>query len=391
MSLLFSKRAAGNPFPEPIVPAWPGMAGGFTPDSAMRLDAVWACVRLLSDTVSMLPLHAMDSASNLAEPPTISTKQPAWMQNPFDDLSMSEWLRQQMIAALLRGNAYAFRIGSAGSPSLRFQPLNPDLVNVKMEQGERVYTVNGEVIPNDRMLHIRGYTMPGSVVGMSPIAYASTMLQTQASIDRFASGYFADAPHPAAVFQSDQPINPEQARQIKDRVMAAGTSREPLVMGLGLKMTTLAVSPEESQFLETQRYSVNRIARIFGVPPEMIGGSSGGGMTYANVTQRAMDFLTYSVQAWLSRFELAVGSVLPARQVARFDTRELVRMVPVDTAKVNTEYLKSGVLTINDVRLSLNMPTVAWGDEPYLPSFATASAMTIVQSEVQDETGDTND
>ena len=98
MSLLFSKRSGGSPFPEPIVPAWPGM-GSVSGDAAMRLDAVWACVRLLSDTVSMLPLNAMDVGKDLTVPPRVSSSQPGWLGNPFDDLTMGEWLRRDVAAA----------------------------------------------------------------------------------------------------------------------------------------------------------------------------------------------------------------------------------------------------------------------------------------------------
>ena len=376
MSVLF-KRDGGSPFPEPIVPPYPSAFGGSGVDSAMRLDTVWACVRLLSDTVSMLPLQALDVKKE-SEYPLPWKQWPKLLKDPAPGMTMSEWLRQMMISLLLRGNAYARWTGNPREGG-QLIPLDPGDVSVRIEDGQVVYRVQGIVTPN--VFHMRGYTMPGEVVGLSPISYASTMLQTQMSIDQFARGYFRDAPHPASVVTTDQPINQVQAQAIKDRIMAAGTSREPLVLGSGIGMKALSVTPEESQFLETQRVGVQKICRIFGVPPEMVGGSSGNSITYANITQRALDFLIYSVQPWLTRFEQSISQILPDRQHTRFDTKELVRMSPTDMAQVDRWRVAQGIRTINEARSDLGLEPVLWGDEPYLPGMSPAAAGNAVNAE----------
>lgn len=372
MGAIFSRRDQ-SPFPEPIIPPYPLAFGGSTVDNAMRLDAVWACVSLLSETVAMMPVLAYDVKDG-QDAPLPAKKQPKLLVQPSPRLTMQEWLAQMMCSLLLRGNAYAEYVGG------QLVPLNPDKVKVTVEEGQVVYRLAGEIKKN--IFHMPGKVMPGDVVGLSPISYAASMLQTALAIDDFARGYFQDAPHPAAVFESDQPINQEQARQIKDRVMASGQSREPMVLGLGLKMQTLSVTPEESQFLATQQFNVERICRIFGVPPQMVGGgSSGQNITYANITQRRLDFLTFSVQGWLTRFENALSPLLPGSQHVRFDTSSLIRMTPMDQAIVNDKYIKTGTLTINKVRTDLGLGTVEWGDEPYLPGMSSAAAGATVSSE----------
>ena len=375
MGVLFSRRDQ-SPFPEPIVPPYPLAYGGTSVDNAMQLDAVWACVSLLSETVGMMPVLAYDVKAG-KDAPMPAKNQPSLLTSPTVRLSMQEWLAQMMCSLLLRGNAYAEWTPGGGG---QLVPLNPDKVKVTVEDGKVIYRVGGEIRSN--IFHMTGKVMPGDVVGLSPISYASQMLQTAMSIDAFARGYFQDAPHPAAVLQSDQPINQDQARQIKDRVMAAGQSREPMVLGLGLKMETLSVTPEESQFLATQQFNVERICRIFGVPPQMVGGgSSGQNITYANITQRRLDFLTFSVQGWLTRFENALSPLLPGRQHVRFDTSALIRMTPMDQAIVADKYVKTGVVTINKVRADMGLETVPWGDEPYLPGMSSAAAGATVSSE----------
>lgn len=375
MGVLFSRRDE-SPFPEPIVPPYPLAYGGTSVDNAMQLDAVWACVSLLSETVGMMPVLAYDVKAG-KDAPMPAKNQPSLLTSPTVRLSMQEWLAQMMCSLLLRGNAYAEWTPGGGG---QLVPLNPDKVRVTVEDGKVIYRVGGEIRSN--IFHMTGKVMPGDVVGLSPISYASQMLQTAMSIDAFARGYFQDAPHPASVLQSDQPINQDQARQIKDRVMAAGQSREPMVLGLGLKMETLSVTPEESQFLATQQFNVERICRIFGVPPQMVGGgSSGQNITYANITQRRLDFLTFSVQGWLTRFENALSPLLPGRQHVRFDTSALIRMTPMDQAIVADKYVKTGVVTINKVRADMGLETVPWGDEPYLPGMSSAAAGATVSSE----------
>ena len=375
MGVLFSRRDQ-SPFPEPIVPPYPLAYGGTSVDNAMQLDAVWACVSLLSETVGMMPVLAYDVKAG-KDAPMPAKNQPSLLTSPTVRLSMQEWLAQMMCSLLLRGNAYAEWTPGGGG---QLVPLNPDKVRVTVEDGKVIYRVGGEIRSN--IFHMTGKVMPGDVVGLSPISYASQMLQTAMSIDAFARGYFQDAPHPASVLQSDQPINQDQARQIKDRVMAAGQSREPMVLGLGLKMETLSVTPEESQFLATQQFNVERICRIFGVPPQMVGGgSSGQNITYANITQRRLDFLTFSVQGWLTRFENALSPLLPGKQHVRFDTSALIRMTPMDQAIVADKYVKTGVVTINKVRADMGLETVPWGDEPYLPGMSSAAAGATVSSE----------
>lgn len=369
--MLFNRRDGSSPFPEPVNPPFPGAFGVTTSDSALRLDAVWACVRLLSDTVSMMPLQALDERGGV-EVPLPRARQPRLLIEPAPGLTMSEWVGQMMVSLLLRGNAYAEWGGNVLEGGT-LVPLNPDVVNVSVVDGRIVYRIRGEERKN--IFHIRGHVLPGQVTGLSPIAYAATMLQTQQAIDNFARGYFTDAPHPAQLVTTDQPINQEQAKSIKDRIMANVGSRDPLVLGLGLKMDTISVSPEESQFLQTQQFGATRIARIFGVPPEMIGAAMpGSSVTYQNMTQRASDYKTYAVQGWLTRIEQAVSRVLPRRQHVRFDASALVRMTPMDAAKVDEVYLNKGAKVINEIRRPLGLEDVSWGDEPYLPGMSPAAA-----------------
>lgn len=347
--------------PEPIVSPFPGagFGTGGTPsiDQAMRISAVWACIKLLSDTVSMMPLTAYTMSSGVRVP----TVNPPLLVSPGGpDASMPDWLYMLMSSLLLRGNSYgkiSLR-GRDGYPS-QIDLLNPDDVQVRRgDSGRVVYSTDGGIIPNIDMWHMRAFRLPGSVLGLSPIQYAASQIRTEAAIQSFALGYFTDAPHPPSVIESDKPVNQAQALTIKEKFLAAVNGREPLVLGAGLKYTPLSVTPEESQFLATQKLGVASIARLYTVPPEMIAAEAGNSLTYSNIESKGIDFLTYSVQPWLTRIEAAVAAILPGRQHARFDTSVLLRTDLEGRTKAGAIAIASKQQTPDEVR--------AWSDLPPL-------------------------
>ena len=329
MSMFREHRSAWSG--EPIIPPFPGVSlfgGGssnVSMDQAMRNSAVWACIRLLADTVSMMPLHAFTMQSGVRVP----ISDPPIVARPSSGATTPDFIYMVMVSLLLRGNAYGriLHRDSMGYP-VEIEVLDPDVLRAHADHvtGKMVYQTPADgTIPNDQIWHVRAYRMPGRPFGLSPIQYASTQINTDAAISQFALGYFQDAPHPSSVLTSDQSINQEQARTIKERLIASVSGREPLVLGAGLKFAGLSVSPEESQFLASQKTGVATIARWFGIQPERIGGESGSSMTYTNVESKGLDFLTIGVQPWLTRLEAAYAQLMPGQKHARFDPSILLR------------------------------------------------------------------
>ncbi|MGZ4555852.1 MAG: phage portal protein [Mycobacteriaceae bacterium] len=319
-------RELRQAFPEPIISPFPGSTsggGGASISTALQVSAVWACVRLIADSVSMMPVHAftMDGPSRKPIP------DPPLLLHPSSDAGMCDWLYMLVVSLMLRGNAYG-RVVSRDSllyPT-QIEWMHPDSVSVHVgDDGGLVYTVAGRELPKGDVKHVRAYRMPGSPLGLSPIQYAASAIQTDRSVQEFAYGFFRDGAHPSSILMSDEEFTQDQARSIKERFIASIQGREPSVLTGGMRYEQIQVSPNESQFLETQKYNVAQISRIFGVPPEMIAAEAGNSMTYANVEQRSLDFLTYSVQPWLTRLEAFLGTLLPGKRHVRFDTSVLLR------------------------------------------------------------------
>lgn len=382
-------KRSGNPFPLPPVAQFPGVSmmstgSPTTNDQAMRVGAVWSCVRLLAESVSMMPLQGFNLDAGGNRIPLARTPQLLLSPDPTPGMTLAGWVYQIMVSLLLSGNCYGqiVQTDGFGYPT-SIKILNPELVQMKQDQktGRWTYTVRGlgEGLGSDTIWHIPAFLMPGSPVGLSPIKYAAVTTGTLSAVENFARGFFEDGAHPTSVLLSDQSINQDQARTIKDRVMAAVNGREPAVLGAGVKWEQIQVTPEESQFLETQKFGIAQIARLYGVPPEMVGGHAENGMTYANVTQRGMDFLTYSVQGWLTRIEAALYPLLPGVKHICFDTSVLIRLDPISKWESNRLRLDSGTSNINEIRAEEGLGPVAWGKVPWLPGIKTTAAGQAIQ------------
>lgn len=343
--------------PEPFIPPFPGVGFGSTPtaDSALQVSAVWACVRLIADTVSMMDLNAFTMKQGVRVP----MPNPPLLVQPSADATLPEWIYMIVASLMLRGNAYGHVVRrDAQLYPAQIELMSPDNVRVTADSttGMLSYATKGGPIPNRDMLHIRAYRMPGSSVGLSPVQYAASAINREQAIASFTLGYFQDAPHPQALLYSEQSINDEQARTIKERLTSRIVGREPLVLGSGVKYETLSVSPEESQFLATQKLGVAEIARIFGVPPEMIAAEAGNSMTYANIQSKGIDFLTYSIQPWLSKLESAISQLMPGGKHVRFDPTVLLRTDLMTQLTATAIGIASKQMTPDEARAMADLP-----------------------------------
>jgi HK97 family phage portal protein len=330
--------------PEPPIAPFPGadMGGNVNvttkPDLAFQIPTVWACINLIAGSISSMPLEAFRKA---ADPTSVPQRipDPKLLTVPDGDMTQSEWLHMLVVSLLARGNGIGLLDLDTNAYPRANHLLNPDNVDVKVDRdtGRIIYTnkLTQKEIPAQRVWHVRGLTLPGHRVGLSPIAYAAATLGLDLSSRQFAAGFFDGGGIPKAVLESDQRISQEDARTLKDRVMASFRGREPIALGLGTKYTQIQVKPEESQFLATQQANVAQICRYFGVPAAMVDGPAGGGMQYSNTEQRGLEFLTYTLGHWLRRIEDAVSALLPNGQFVKFNTHSILRLDAETQAKVD--------------------------------------------------------
>ena len=295
---------------------------------------------------------------------------PDYLLDPAGDgYGVEDWAYMLVQSWFLRGNVYGRILDQGPTGMLRQVDLfHPDRVSVHLENGEPIWIVNGQTIPNNRMWHRRAFPVTGCLLGASPIHKHADTLGLSIAATRFGKAWFQDGGHPGGLLtNSEADMSDDKVVQTaKDRFMAAlfGT-REPVILGRGWKYEQIQIAPEESQFLETQGFTEAQCARILGAGlAEILGYATGGSMTYATIVDRDISVLKYAANRWLQRLERIYTSFLPKPQYVVFDREAFLDTNVMQQWAVNKIKLDTGAYTINQVRAKNNDEPVEWGDAP---------------------------
>jgi HK97 family phage portal protein len=290
-------------------------------------------------------VHVYDSDKRQIDPPRD-------LVTPAASTDLQDWLWQHMISYQLRGNVMgviADRI-TVTRPS-QIELINPDRVTVQTAPDGTVWRLDGREIDRSDLWHRRAYPLPGEPLGLSPIAYFANTIGLGLAAEQYGSKFFRDSGIPSGILSTDEPLTTETAeRMLAMWEVANRDRRKTAVLGSDLKFQAISINPEESQFIDTMRLNVQQIARIFSVPPELIGADSGNAMTYSNIESRDLSFLKYSLQPWLGRLERAMNTLVPRGQYVKFNAAALLRTDTLNRYQAHAIALDQGFLTLNEVR-----------------------------------------
>lgn len=302
------------------------------PDGALRHSAWWSCADLIASTMAMLTPWAYEGPGYGAGQATRLPVQPSILQQPGSDADIYDFLYMGTMSNCLKGNQYG-RVLARDKMQLPVQVEleNPGVVHVRrLGDGSYEYKFRDQVVAPPVLWSRPMFRFPGSPIGMSPVAYGLHATRLGLGAERFGNMYFEDGGHPSAILTNDtmKLVNQDDARTLKKRFMEAlRGSREPVVLGGGWKYEKIQITPDESMFLDTQKLSDGKVCRFMRVAPEMVGCSSeGSAITYANVEQRALGFLTYTMFRWIKKWEMWLGNCLPPGQYVKFDLDSLLRV-----------------------------------------------------------------
>lgn len=349
-----------------------------TTESAMRRIAVFASVNLIAGLTSSLPIDGYTGKGQDRREITL----PGFFTDPDGSgQGLGDWLYQLLYSWLLRGNAIGeiLAVDSMGRPA-QIWLQHPDSCSAyRGQDGRPVWRFGGREVPNERVWHRRMYPVPGKVLGMSPIALHATSIGQGLAAEAFGLRWFEDGAHPSSILQNEnaQTVTQEQAATVKARFMAAiRGNREPVVLGAGWKYQAVQVAPNESQFLDTQKYTAAECARIFGPGiPEVLGYETGGSMTYANVEQRSLDLLKFTLDRYLVRVEDVLSTDILARpRYIKVNRDALLATDLLSRYKAHELALKNQWKVVNEVRRLEDLPPVEWGDGPVTLAGAASQA-----------------
>jgi HK97 family phage portal protein len=343
-----------------IAPSSTYAAVAVNPTTAIQHSAVWACVNLIAGSISTLPLAAYRDGEDTPLPAL-----PPLLRQPSAGWSLPDFLYAALQSLLLRGNCYGLIVDRAGAGLLPAQVelLAPERVQVAVN-GTVEYRVDGQLVDPASVWHVRGYCTAGQVLGLSPIGHARQAIGLGLGAKKYAAKFFGESAIPSGVLTSDQDIKRERAEELKARWRAAHQgNREIAVLGQGAKFQPVTIPPEQAQFLETTQANVRTICRYFGVQPELIGADSGNSLTYANVEQRALDFLTFGLRPWLVRLETALSALLSSTTTVKFNAAALVRTDLLTRYQAHESAIRAGWKLRSEVRDLEDLPPIAGIDD----------------------------
>jgi HK97 family phage portal protein len=332
-----------------------------TADRALRLSTVFGCVRLLSDSVSTLPVDVFRRGERdpLPTPPLLA--------RPSADFpELSDWLWAVMASLLLRGNAWGVITDRAGPGLLPAQVdlVDPDAVSVSNGDGRWVIRIGGQEVDRPDLFHVRAYPWAGKLEGLSPVGYAREAIGLGIAAEKYGAKFFGGEAIPSGVFTVPGRMSRSDALDIKAMWNASHAGRRgTAVLTEGAKFEAISIAPDEAQFIETQRFNVATICRLYGVPPEMMGGETAGHEAYTSPEMRSTDLLTWTLRPWLHRVERAVSGLLPRTQAAKFNAGGMVRATLLDRYQAHKLAVEGGWLTVNEVRELEDRPPLPEGGE----------------------------
>lgn len=308
-----------------------GTASGkyVTERSAMQMTAVYCCVRILSEAVASLPLQFYRYTDDGGKEKAV--EHPLYFllhDEPNPEMTSFIFRETLMTHLLLWGNAYSQIIRNGKGEIVALYPLMPDRMRVDRDEHGRLYyeytiydadDVDGRKgtdkagrtvrLQSADVLHIPGLGFDG-LVGYSPIAMAKNAIGLAIATEEYGSKFFANGAAPSGVLEHPGTIkDPSRVRESWQATFGgSGNANKVAVLEEGMKYTPISISPEQAQFLETRKFQIDEIARIFRVPPHMIGDLEKS--SFNNIEQQSLEFVKYTLDPWVSRWEQAMVKAL---------------------------------------------------------------------------------
>ena len=355
--------------------------------SAMQMSAVYACVRILAESIASLPLHFYQY--NDAGGKEKAVNHPLyWLlhDEPNPEMSSFSFRETLMTHLLLWGNAYAQIIRNGRGEVIALYPLMPDRMTVDRDARGRIYyeyarsesdantlgKKSSVILSPEDVFHIPGLGFDG-LVGYSPIAMAKQAIGMGLACDEYGASFYQNGAQPGGVLEHPNVLkDPKRVRESWNAIYQGSKNAHRIaVLEEGMTYKPITISPEQAQFLETRKFQIDEIARIFRVPPHRIGDLEKS--SFSNIEQQSLEFVKYTLAPWISRWEQAIQRSLllmseRTRYFARFNVEGLLRGDYQSRMNGYAVARQNGWMSANDIREleSLDMIPDEQGGNLYL-------------------------
>lgn len=341
-----------------------------TEKTIIGIPAVYACIRVLAESIASLPVIVYERTADGKDRARDFSLYPLLHDQP-NPLMTSFELRELMVGHLcLRGNAY-FLIERDMGDVTALWPLHPDRVTVEAKGQDLIYTYQGDTEKKyhaEDILHVKGMSSDG-ILGYSPLTVFRDTFGSAKAVSDYAANYFKNGASPSGILSTPHSLGEETAKRLRDYWKAghqgSGKHHKVAILDNELKWQSIGISPQDSQMIDTQKFSVVEIARIFRVPLNLVMDYERS--TYSNVTEQNRSFLVHTLQPWLTRIEQSMGKSLLTEKEKRtyFIEHKTEGFLRSDT-KIRYEAYeigkRAGFLTTNEIRAAENMNPIEGGD-----------------------------
>ena len=336
--------------------------------TSMQMTAVYSCVRILSEAVASLPLNVYRYTDTGGKEKAFDHPLYRLLHDePNPEMSSFIFRETLMTHLLLWGNAYAQIIRNGKGEVIALYPLMPDRMTVDRDENGRLYykyrksnddapTMESGVVilaPSD-VLHVPGLGFDG-LVGYSPIAMAKNAIGLAIAAEEYGSKFYANGAAPSGVLEHPGTLkDPARVRDSWNSTFGGSSnSHKVAVLEEGMKYTPISISPNEAQFLETRKFQINEIARIFRVPPHMVGDLEKS--SFSNIEQQSLEFVKYTLDPWVIRWEQALYRTLLSEEEKKsyffkFNVEGLLRGDYQSRMQGYATARQNGWMSANDIR-----------------------------------------
>ena len=347
-----------------------------TERSAMQMTAVYSCVRILAEAVAGLPIHLYRYTDDGGKEKALDHPLYRLLHDePNPEMSSFVFRETLMTHLLLWGNAYAQVIRNGKGEVIALYPLMPNKMSVDRDTNGQLYytyqrskeeapTMEGSSVtlrPSD-VLHIPGLGFDG-LVGYSPIAMAKNSIGMAIACEEYGAKFFANGATPGGILEHPGTVkDPQRVRESWNSAFGGSANASKVaVLEEGMKYTPISISPEQAQFLETRKFQINEIARIFRVPPHMVGDLEKS--SFSNIEQQSLEFVKYTLDPWVIRWEQSLQRILLTREekqnyFVKFNLEGLLRGDYQSRMNGYAIGRQNGWMSANDIRELENLDRI---------------------------------
>ena len=344
-------------------------------ETALTFSAVWAAMRLLSESISTLPVGVFrreNNGDNIEVTSDLSflvKYQPNTYQNK---ITFYERIIMDMLSD---GNSYVQIVRNRNGRVIELLPLNYGDVDTYTLDNKLYYSdeKSGETHDSDNILHFKMITGPDGITGLSPIEQCKNAIGWGIQVQEYSSTFFKNGGKLSGVLESDRALS----EQAVDRLRSSfnknyGTlsgANQTAVLEEGLKYKSISVTPDQAQFLASRQFSVEEVARIFGIPPHLLRDLSKS--SFNNIEMQSQEFVSYSLMPFLTKIELEMSLKLfrrnnVGREYIKFNVNGLLRGNVKDRADYYKTAITNGWMSVNEVRQKEDLNRIEDGDNNYL-------------------------